>query len=81
MIGVTAYELSTRVGSDPPPPPPLVKEGLIKSFPHNHSTSKFQLASTVPDKDFMKVKPKTSIFIENLTRVPLKLEKPKNRRF
>ena len=33
----------------------------------------FQLASTIPDKEILwKSKPKSSIFIKNLTRVPLK---------
>ena len=37
----------------------------------------FQLASTIPDKEVLwNSDPKSLIFIENLTRVPIKLEKP-----
>ena len=42
----------------------------------------FQLVSTLPDKEILwKSMPESSIFIKNLTRVPLKLEKPENRWF
>ena len=44
----------------------------------------FWLTSTIPavDKDNLwKSEPKSSICIENLTQVPLKLEKPENCRF
>ena len=42
----------------------------------------FQVASAIPDKEILrKSKPKSSIFIENLTSVLQKLEEPENRQF
>ena len=42
----------------------------------------FQLAWLIPDKEILwKWKPKSSIFIENVTRVPLKVEQLENCQF
>ena len=38
----------------------------------------FRLSSTIPDKDFVKSEPRSLNFVENLTRIPLKLENPEN---
>ena len=50
---------------------------LIGPFPYNHSISDISAGlNNSRQRDFVKLKGKISIFIENLTRVPLKLEKP-----
>ena len=55
---------------------------LVKQFPYNPSISDVSDGlNHIRQRDFVKVKAKISIFIENLTRVPLKLEEPENRRF
>ena len=52
---------------------------LIKPFPYNHSVSDVSAGlSSTRRRDSVKVKAKTSIFVENLTRVPLKLENLKS---
>ena len=49
---------------------------LIKPFPYNHCISDVAAGlNNTKQRDLVKVKAKTLIFIENLTRVTLKLEK------
>ena len=55
---------------------------LIKLFLYNHSISDVSAGlNNTRQSDFVKAKAKISIFVENLTRVPLKLEKSENRQF
>ena len=52
---------------------------LIKPFPYNHSVSNVSASlNNARQRDFVKVRTRKSIFIENLTRIPLKREKPEN---
>ena len=54
----------------------------MELIPYNHRISDVSAGlNNIRERDFVKVKAKTSIFIENVASVPLKLEKPENRRF
>ena len=55
---------------------------FIRPFLYNHSVSDISVGlNNTKQRDFVKVKAKTSIFIENLTKVPIKLQKAENCRF
>ena len=54
---------------------------LIKPFPYSHNISVLSASlSNTTQRDLVNFKAEIIKFIENLTRVPLKLEKPENRR-
>ena len=52
----------------------------MKPFPYNHSIGVSAGLNNTRQRDFVKVKAKTSIFIENPIREP-RLEKSESRRF